>query len=145
MLKVNSRCISRRLALRATGIKGDWVASTEYTTPLPLQHPPFTMSDFYLPPPEITARILNYAGQHVLTKGSKSWHERMGDYTPVTQTSASSDSDEQYWSFERSGGGTVCLVRNKSMNQVILASPDPNPVPISFANGSLQSSASACR
>ncbi|KAJ3542650.1 hypothetical protein NMY22_g3428 [Coprinellus aureogranulatus] len=102
------------------------------------------MSEFYIPPPEISARILNYAGTHVLAKGSKSWHERMGNYTPVSQTSASTDSDDQYWSFERSGGFTVCLVRNKTMNQVILASSDPKPCPIYFADGSLKGSASSC-
>ena len=111
--------------------------------PLPSQQPTFAMSDFYIPPAEISARLLNFAGQQVLTKGEKGSHSRYGEYTRVGQAPASTDSDEQYWSFE--GTGRVRLIRNKSMNKVMLVSSPDEPVPIYLTDGSITKSASAAR
>jgi hypothetical protein len=94
------------------------------------------MSDFYIPPPDIYARILNFAGQQVLTKGEKGSHPQYGDYTRVGQVSASTDSDDQYWSFE--GEETVRLVRNKGTGKVIHAGNSREAVPIFLEEGSLE-------
>lgn len=102
------------------------------------------MSDFYIPPPQISARIRSYDGAHVLNKGPKGRHDRTGEYTSIAQASSSSDSDDQYWTFEHAGGN-VCLVRNKTMGKVMLINSDHTPSPFYLVDGSLEGSASACR
>ena len=99
------------------------------------------MADFYIPPPDIFARILNFSGQQVLTKGENGSHPQYGDYTRVGQTSASTDSDDQYWSFE--GDEMVRLVRNKGTGNVIHAGRSREPVPIFLDEGSLSESTSS--
>ncbi|KAF5341171.1 hypothetical protein D9611_006067 [Ephemerocybe angulata] len=99
------------------------------------------MSEFYVPPPEIVTRIIDYPGQHVLSKGSNGHHDRYGNYTTVALVSASSDGDDQYWSLEGRGG--TCLFRNKGMGKVIIVGSANDPVPFFLAPGSLTSGASA--